>query len=86
MMVEDDDDTRETYAAMLAELGAEVRTAPSAAAGFLAVEEFRPQVILSDIAMPGEDGFSFIQRVRRIAPERGGRIPAAALTALTGKD
>lgn len=86
LVVEDDDDTRETYAAMLAELGAEVRTAPSAAAGFLAVEEFRPQVILSDIAMPGEDGFSFIQRVRRLAPERGGRIPAAALTALTGKD
>ena len=86
LMVEDDDDTRETYAAMLAELGTDVRTAPSAAAGFLAVEEFRPHVILSDIAMPGEDGFSFIERVRRLTPEQGGRIPAAALTALTGKE
>ena len=82
LLVEDDDDTRETYAAMLAELGAEVRAAPSAAAGFLAIEEFRPQVILSDVAMPGEDGFSFIQRVRHLAPERGGRVPAAAITAL----
>lgn len=82
LLVEDDVDTRESYAAMLAELGAEVRAAPSAAAGFLAVEEFRPQVILSDIAMPGEDGFSFIQKVRDLAPERGGRIPAAAITAL----
>jgi CheY-like chemotaxis protein len=36
--------------------------------------------------MPGEDGFSFIQRVRRLAPERGGRVPAAALTALTGDE
>ncbi len=82
LLVEDDDDTRETYAAMLSELGADVRAAPSAAAGFLAVEEFRPQVILSDIAMPGEDGFSFMERVRHLAPERGGRVPAAAITAL----
>ncbi|MGZ3458369.1 MAG: hybrid sensor histidine kinase/response regulator, partial [Archangium sp.] len=82
LLVEDDDDTREAYAAMLAEFGAEVRAAPSATTGLLALEEFRPQVLLSDIAMPGEDGFSFIQRVRRLGPERGGRVPAAALTAL----
>jgi two-component system, chemotaxis family, CheB/CheR fusion protein len=82
LMVEDDDDTRDAYATMLTELGAEVRAAPSAAAGLALLEEYRPQVILSDIAMPGEDGFTFMQRVRRLAPERGGRVPAAALTAL----
>ncbi|WPB82008.1 chemotaxis protein CheB [Archangium violaceum] len=86
LLVEDDEDTREAYAAMLAEFGAEVRAVPSAVAGLLAVEEFRPQVILSDIAMPGEDGFSFIQRVRRLGPERGGRVPAAALTALASNE
>jgi two-component system CheB/CheR fusion protein len=86
LLVEDDDGTRETFAAMLAELGADVRTAPSAAAGFLAVEEFHPQVILSDIAMPGEDGLSFIGRVRRLAPEQGGMVPAAALTALASPE
>ncbi|MBI5546175.1 MAG: response regulator [Deltaproteobacteria bacterium] len=43
-------------------------------------------MIVSDIAMPGEDGFSFIQRVRRLSPERGGRAPAAALTALASDD
>lgn len=86
LLVEDDDDTREAYASMLAEFGAEVRAAPSAAAGFLALEEFRPQVILSDIAMPGEDGFSFIRRVRSLGPDQSGRIPAAALTALASNE
>jgi two-component system CheB/CheR fusion protein len=86
LLVEDDDDTREAYAAMLAELGAEVRAVPTASAGLAALEECRPQVILSDIAMPREDGFSFIQKVRRLAPERGGQVPAAALTALASDD
>lgn len=82
LLVEDDDDTREAYAATLTELGAEVRAEASAAAGLAALEEYHPQVILSDIAMPGEDGFSFIQKVRRRDPEQSGRVPAAALTAL----
>jgi CheY-like chemotaxis protein len=41
-------------------------------------------VILSDIAMPGEDGYSFIRKVRNLSEEDGGRIPAAALTAYVG--
>jgi CheY-like chemotaxis protein len=86
LLVEDDDDTREAYAAMLGELGAEVRAAPSAAAGLDELEHFRPQVILSDIAMPGEDGFSFMEKVRRLDPDRGGRVPAAALTALASDE
>jgi len=47
---------------------------------------FRPDVLLSDLAMPGEDGFSLIAQVRCLAPERGGRIPAVALSALVGVD
>ncbi|HVW29245.1 MAG TPA: CheR family methyltransferase [Polyangiaceae bacterium] len=86
LLVEDDDDTREAYSAMLSELGAEVRAAPSAAAGLDELQRFRPQVIVSDIAMPGEDGFSFIQKVRRLDPDRGGRVPAAALTALASDE
>jgi two-component system, chemotaxis family, CheB/CheR fusion protein len=86
LLVEDDDDTREAYATMLSELGAEVRAAPSAAAGLAVLEEYRPQVILSDIAMPGEDGFTFMRKVRRLAPERGGQVPAAALTALASDE
>jgi two-component system CheB/CheR fusion protein len=86
LLLEDDDDTREAYATMLAELGADVRAVSSAAAGRAALESFVPQVILSDIAMPGEDGFSFIETVRRLDPERGGHVPAAALTALASDE
>jgi two-component system, chemotaxis family, CheB/CheR fusion protein len=82
LVVEDDDDTRESYVAALAELGVVVRAESSAAAALAALAEFRPQVILSDIAMPGHDGFSFIQKVRQLRPEEGGRVPAAAVTAL----
>jgi two-component system CheB/CheR fusion protein len=86
LLVEDDDDTRDAYATMLTELGAEVRAVASAAEGMAALEAHRPQAILSDIAMPGEDGFSFLQRVRRTPPERGGQVPAAALTALASDE
>ena len=86
LFVEDDDDTRESYAAMLVELGAVVRAEPSAAAGLAALNEFRPDVILSDIAMPGEDGFSFIRKVRGLAAELGGAVPAAAITALAAEE
>jgi CheY-like chemotaxis protein len=85
-LVEDDEDTREACAAMLAELGAEVRAAPSAAMGLAALDEYRPHVILSDVAMPGEDGFSFIRKVRLRDPRDGGRVPAAALTALASDE
>jgi CheY-like chemotaxis protein len=58
----------------------------NAAAGLQAVTEFRPQAILSDLAMPGEDGLSFIRRVRELPPERGGLTPAAAVTALASDE
>jgi len=86
LLVEDDDDTREAYAAMLVKLGTQVRAEPSAARALAALSEFHPDVILSDIAMPGEDGFSFIQKVRCLDPERGGLVPAAALTALVSDE
>jgi CheY-like chemotaxis protein len=82
LLVEDDDDTREAYAAMLVELGTQVRAVPSAARALAALIDFHPDAILSDIAMPGEDGFSLIQKVRGLEHERGGHVPAAALTAL----
>ena len=47
----------------------------------LARQEPRPDLIVSDIAMPGEDGYSLIRRVRAMEPDQGGRIPAIALTA-----
>jgi len=67
---------------MLEAHGAEVRGASSAAEGFAALDRFTPQVILCDIAMPGDDGHAFIRRLR----SRGREIPAAALTALASEE
>jgi two-component system CheB/CheR fusion protein len=85
LLIEDDDDTRESFAMMLDALGAEVREATSAAAGLATVTSFRPQVIVCDIAMPVEDGFAFIRALRSLTPEQGGETPVAALTALAGE-
>ena len=58
-----------------------VTVVPSAAEALEAVRRERPDVLLSDVEMPGEDGYAFIAKVRALPPEEGGRTPAAALTA-----
>ena len=86
LVVDDDTATRQTLAEVLKSTGAEVSLAESAAEGLLAVERFRPGVVLCDIAMPGEDGYSFIRRMRALGHRRGGGVPAVALTALAGEE
>jgi two-component system CheB/CheR fusion protein len=86
LLIDDDDDTRGAFALMLHGLGAEVRAAGSAAEGLAAVDAFRPHVILCDIAMPGEDGYAFIRKLRSLPRDRGGQTPAAALTALASEE
>ncbi|MBO0726306.1 MAG: response regulator [Blastocatellia bacterium] len=81
LLVDDLAEARELIKFALVNMGAEVRTAASAAEGLSALGEWRADVILSDIAMPGEDGYSFIRKVRKLSKEDGGMIPAAALTA-----
>jgi len=83
LVVDDEADARDLLAIRLHQYGAGVVTAPSAEAAMeeLARQEHRIDVIVSDIAMPGEDGYSLIRRVRAMEPEQGGRIPAIALTA-----
>jgi two-component system, chemotaxis family, CheB/CheR fusion protein len=83
LLVEDDDDARDVCTAMLEEQCADVRAAPSVAEGLAVVEAFAPQVILCDIAMPGEDGYAFIHKLRSM--KRGNQTPVAALTALAGE-
>jgi len=68
---------------ILEDAGGVVKTAASAAEAFDAFPGFRPQILISDIAMPGEDGYSLIRRVRALEPALGGDIPAIALTAYT---
>ena len=82
LLVDDDDDTRDFLAAALGTAGAQMRGAATARAAFETVTTWRPDVIVSDIAMPEEDGYSFIRRVRALPVESGGRTPAVALTAL----
>jgi two-component system, chemotaxis family, CheB/CheR fusion protein len=86
LVVDDDPGTREAVSEMLEGTGAQVRVAASAAAGLTAVEDFRPGVVLCDIAMPGEDGYSFIGRMRALGLDRGGAVPALALTALASEE
>jgi signal transduction histidine kinase len=82
LLVDDDDDTRDFLATALGTAGAQMRGAATARAAFEAVTDWRPDVIVSDISMPEEDGYSFIRRVRSLPAEAGGRTPAVALTAL----
>jgi PAS domain S-box-containing protein len=83
LVVDDDVDTLEAVRHLLEQAGARVSTASSASEAFQAFTEGTPDVLLSDIGMPGEDGISLILRVRELEPARGGRVPAAALTAYT---
>jgi signal transduction histidine kinase/CheY-like chemotaxis protein len=79
LVVDDEEDTRELLQAILERCGVEVETAGSAADGLVAFERMRPDVLLSDISMPGEDGYSLLRRVRAL-PGDVGRAPAVALT------
>jgi PAS domain S-box-containing protein len=81
LVVDDEPDARETLQQILEHCDGEVRVADSAAEALRMLEDWRPDVLLSDIGMPGEDGYELIRRVRQLPPERGGRTPAAALTA-----
>jgi hypothetical protein len=81
LVVDDDDDTREFLIALLEEEGAMVRSASSVAEALAELESSWPDVLLSDIGMPGADGYDLIARVREMEVLRGGMMPAIALTA-----
>jgi CheY-like chemotaxis protein len=82
LAVDDDESTQELVATMLLMYGVSVRTAGRAAQALQILMEWRPDVLLTDIAMPGEDGYALIRRVRAL-PSAMGDIPAVALTAYT---
>jgi signal transduction histidine kinase len=81
LIVEDEEDTRELLIASLRQCGADVTAAASVAEALESLDRALPDVLVSDLAMPGEDGYSLIRKVRARDPEAGGKIPAAALTA-----
>ena len=81
LLVDDEREARLIIGRVIGRAGAEVKACASAREGLAQLVEWRPDVILSDIAMPDEDGYSFISKVRSLPNEKGGETPAAALTA-----
>ena len=80
LLVDDDEDTLQVLSVMLGDSGAKVQTASSAAAALEILQWYRPDVLVSDLAMPKEDGYSLISKIRSLETEREGRLPAVALT------
>jgi CheY-like chemotaxis protein len=81
LVVDDDVDTRELIEWVLKRVGAEVTAVGSAREALEVLEREKPHVLVSDIAMPEEDGYALLKKIRALPAERGGRIPAVALTA-----
>ncbi|HEU4404493.1 MAG TPA: ATP-binding protein, partial [Polyangiaceae bacterium] len=86
LIVDDDADARYFVATTLRAHGAEVVGAESAHEAFYLFQRTKPDVLVSDISMPNEDGCSLVRNVRRLSPEAGGNAPAVALTALDRPD
>ena len=81
LVVDDDDDGRRLVAMVLEDCGCRVTTAASVEEALTKFSEDVPDVLLSDIGMPGEDGYQLIRTIRALPHDRGGDVPAAALTA-----
>jgi len=81
LVTDDQPDDRELLAMILGRQGAEVRTASSAAEALGALQTWKPDVFVSDVAMPGEDGYSLISKVRELSDRSIAAIPAIAVTA-----
>jgi CheY-like chemotaxis protein len=94
LVVDDNVDTLELVTIILGEYGTEVITAASATEAIEAITQgarsasaqLKPNILISDIAMPGVDGYSLIRKVRTLSSERGGQIPAIALTAYASEE
>jgi PAS domain S-box-containing protein len=81
LVVEDEADTRELLITILRQYGIEVTAVASAGEALEALQQLKLDVMVSDIGMPGEDGYSLMRKVRALNAQQGGQIPAVALTA-----
>jgi CheY-like chemotaxis protein len=84
LVVDDEADVRDLVMTLLEQCGVEVVGAASVAEALEAIEKRPPDVLISDIGMPSEDGYSLIRRIRALPIDRGGALPAASLTAYAG--
>ncbi|MBD2095945.1 response regulator [Trichocoleus sp. FACHB-591] len=85
LLVDDDTDTREFQAFLLEQNGAKVTAVASGVEALQALEQFIPDVIVSDIGMPEMNGYMLMQQLRALPPNQGGQTPAIALTAYAGE-
>jgi CheY-like chemotaxis protein len=83
LLVEDHEMVREVIGRLLMEYGAEVTATAGVGEALAAFGRDRPDVVLSDIEMPGEDGYTLIRKLRALPRDRGGQTPAAGLTGLS---
>jgi PAS domain S-box-containing protein len=89
MIVEDDPDSREVLQLFLEQSGATVTAAPNAKSAYLIFVGSKgryPDLMISDLAMPEEDGYSLIERIRELPADEGGAIPAIALSAFGSEE
>jgi CheY-like chemotaxis protein len=82
VVVDDHDAVRRYVGAFLDQLGANVLVAQNAMEGLEAIKSYCPNLVLSDISMPGRDGFGLLLDIRALGPESGGSVPVIAMTAL----
>jgi len=80
LLVEDNEDSRDMLKIMFEQHGLDITAVDSAAAALFAVKEIKPDILVSDVGLPGEDGYALISKIRQLSPEQGGTIPAVALT------
>jgi PAS domain S-box-containing protein len=80
LFVDDQEDARELVSELLEIYGAKVTAVGTVEAALAALAKEVPDVLISDIGLPEEDGYSLIRRIRALPPERGGRVPAIAVT------
>ena len=86
ILAEDDDDSRALLAFALETCGARVVSAPSARAALALVDDVVPTVLVTDISMPGENGYWLVDEMRKVLGRRGLSLPAVACTALALDD
>ena len=84
LVVDDEADARELLTTILTQYGAKVTAVATAGEALETIQKSQLDVLVSDIGMPGEDGYTLIRKIRAIDPNQGGKIPAVALTAYAG--
>jgi len=86
LLVEDDPDARGLMELLMQEEGADVHAVPTVGEALAALEAWGPDVLISDIGLPDEDGYQLMRKARALPIERGGSVPAMALTAFASAE